>query len=268
MPAEDRFSVIAEIVRRMKQQKVAEFGDDPDESECDLMGFVACVRAGRQLFAIYHGAGPQAPRQAAAWSAMMLSCDEIFVIADSYFMEMKLDEGEGLLPKSIEVQEEEFYRNHPEVKPGFLQDAWLAGNRDGISEAILIQRYAIIGPPLQAQYSYTRTGRKLVWNKIHTVGADNIRGAIDDYVKEGFRRRKTIQPQINEMLAKVKASMAKEDFSPAEQAYWTDRGMAKFISTKRDVYLAHYMSQIPGMPDAVFSNGKELDPESYEEVDE
>jgi len=269
--SEDRFSTIAEITRRMKLDKVREFGDSTDGSDCDLLGFCACIRGGKQLFAVYHESGPLAAREAAAWSAMLLSCDEIFVIADAYGMSVPADpeEGQPLLPRSPEQMEEEFYRNHPEVQPGFLGKAWQEGRREGITECIMIIRYALVGPPLQCQYSYVREGRKLTWGKILASGADaTIGGAIDDYVKEGFRRRKDAQPKIDELLRTTKAAMQKENFSPAEQQYWTDRGMARFVSSKKAVRLVHYLGAVPelGLPDAVFAGGKELDNESYEEL--
>lgn len=270
MATEDRFSTIAEITRRMKIDKVREFGDSPDEFDCDLLGFCACVRASKQLFAVYHAEGPMAPREAAAWSAMMLSCDEIFVVADAYCtsVEAPKDDPNALLPMSPEQMEEEFYRTHPEVHPGYLGEAWQRGEREGISEAIMIQRYAMVGPALRAQYMYTRQGRKLIWGKILTSDVGWEGGAIDDYVKEGFRRRRQIQPQIDEMREKVKANMAKEDFAPAEMAYWTDRGAAKFLSSKKAIKVIHYMSQIPDMPDAYFAGGKEIDPTNWKEVED
>jgi len=115
---------------------------------------------------------------------------------------------------------------------------------------------------------YTRQGRKLIWGKILTSDVGWEGGAIDDYVKEGFRRRRQIQPQIDEMREKVKANMAKEDFAPAEMAYWTDRGAAKFLSSKKAIKVIHYMSQIPDMPDAYFAGGKEIDPTNWKEVED
>jgi len=272
MATEDSFSMIAEITRRMKLQKVQEFGDSDDEGACDILGFCACIRDGRQLFAVYHEQGPLAPREAAAWAASLTSCDMIFVIADAYYKHVEapeLDDTTGLLPKSPEQREEEFYRNHPEVHPGFLNEAWMRGEREGISEAIMVMRFTMHGPPLRAQYCYTRQGRKLTWGRIISAAAWEG-GALDDYVKEGFRRSKEIQPQIREMLARQHAQMAKEGFSARERSYWTDRGMASFLSTKKAVKLVHYLGAIPnlGLPDAVFANGKEIDRDNWEEIDE
>jgi len=271
MATEDSFSTIAEITRRMKLQKVREFGDDEDEAACDILGFCACIRDGRQLFAVYHEQGPMAPREAAAWAASLTSCDMIFVIADAYYKHVEapeLDDTTGLLPKSPEQREEEFYRNHPEVHPGFLNEAWMRGEREGISEAIMVMRFTMHGPPLRAQYCYTRQGRKLTWGKIISAAAWEG-GGIDDYIKVGFRRAKEMQPQIKEMLIKQHGLMAKEGFSARERSYWTDRGMASFLSTKSAVKLVHYLGSIPnlGLPDAVFANGQEIDPMTHEPVE-
>jgi len=271
MATEDSFSVIAEITRRMKLQKVQEFGDSEEEGACDILGFCACIRDGKQLFAVYHNEGPMAPREAAAWAAALTSCDMVFVIADAFYKHVEapeFDDGDGLLPKSPEQREEEFYRNHPEVHPGMLNEAWQAGDREGISEAIMVMRFTMHGPPLRAQYCYTRQGTKLTWGKIISAAAWEG-GGIDDFIKEGFRRAKEMKPQIREMLARQHEKMAREGFSARERSYWTDRGMASFLSTKSAVKLVHYLGSIPnlGLPDAVFANGKEIDPHTREPIE-
>ena len=270
---EGRFSVIAEITRRMKQAKVAEYGDSPDESESDIMGFNACIRAGRQLFVVMHGPGPLSARQSVFWSALFLSCDEIFVAADAR-MKMVLpdpSDDEGLLlPRSPEQMEEEFYRNHgEEFGPGKLGEAWQRGEREGITECIIIQRYAMVGPPLLAHYSYVREGRKITWGKIASYPPDVTQhGAIDDSVKAAFLKRREIQPEIDEMLRVTHAEMGREGFPPDERQYWTDRGMAKHVSTRPGVLLVQYLGEIAakGLPDVVFKDGEELDNESYKEL--
>lgn len=266
-PNDAEFSRIAEITRRMKQQKVAEFGDSPDDEDSDLMGFNAGVRAGRQLFVVYHGPGPYAARMCAFWCAMFLSCDEIFQIADARYKVMDAPANdEGLLPTSPEVQEAEFYAAHPEVGPGMLGEAWARGERDGIQECIVIQRYPFLGPPTLAQYEYVREGRKLTWGKIRRENPDQMSGAIDDAIKEGYRKRRQIQPEINAMVAKIHAQMAKQDFSDAEKGYWTDRGMALNVSARQGVFMVQYLSPIDYLPDAVFKDGKEIDPDTMQPV--
>lgn len=265
--SDNEFSKQAEIVRRMKQQKVAEFGDDPDESQCDIMNFCAGVRQGKQLFVVYHGEGPYAARECAFWTALFLSCDEIFQIADARYKVVDAPRNdEGLLPTSPEVAEAEFYAAHPEVGPGMLGEAWERGEREGIKEGIVIQRYPMIGPPTLAIYEYERRGRKLTWGKIRKENPDLHSGAIQDHIHDAYRKRREIQPQINEIVKTMHASMVKAGLDESERPYWTDRGMASYVSSRSGVMFVHYMSPYPGLPDAIFRNGKELDPETWEPV--
>jgi len=264
MSVEARLSVIAEIARRMKTDNVLQFGDDPDESKADIMGFCVGVRDGKQLFLAYHGPGPLSARECIYWSALFLSCDEIFSVADARYKsyEMPVDGPDVLVPKSPEQREEEFYRRHPEVVPGALGEAWESGEREGIKECLQISRYPRVGTPTIATYAYERVGRKIVWGHVMNNPLESHSGAIDDYAKEAFRKRKEIQPEIDEALRQVHADMAKQDFSAAERKYWTDRGMAKHLSTRSGIFLVAYMGGIPnkGLPDVSFKDGEEIDP--------
>jgi hypothetical protein len=252
----------------MKQQRVAEFGDSEDESDADIMNFTVGVRDDRQHFIVYHGPGPESARNCIYWSALFLSCDVVFQVADARmkFIYDDPDPDKPLLPKSKEQEDHEFWTRHPELHPGMLGEAWERGERAGIQECIQISRYPIVGPPTIASYEYDRRGRRLVWGKIRNQPIDKHSGAIDDYVKEAFRRRKDVQPEIDKMLEKIHADMARQDFSARERRYWTDRGMAKMVSTRTGVFLVQYLSQIKTMPDAVFKEGQEIDPVTQEPV--
>jgi hypothetical protein len=258
--AEAHFSTIAEIARRMKTDKVHEYGDDPDESKSDLLNFCVGVREGRQLFLVYNGPGPYSARNCAYWSALFLSCDEIFSVADarmkSFGPEPDLDT--PLLPKSDEQRETEFYANHPEFHPGSVGEEWERGEREGIQECIQVSRYPYIGPATIASYNYVRTGRRIVWGKVWMHPMDAHSGAIDDYVKEGYRKRRQVQPEINEMLAWQHSMMAKDGFPERERAYWTDRGMAAMVSKREGVFLVQYLGY-DGLPEVIFRDGEEVD---------
>lgn len=253
----------------MKQERVAQFGDSPEESDADILNFTVGVRDDRQHFIVYHGPGPESARMCAYWASLFLSCDVIFQVADARYKAYapEPDDTDTLLPKSDEVLEAEFYANHPEVYPGSLGEAWERGEREGIQECIIIMRYPLVGAPTTAHYEYNRQGRKLVWGKIRKEDPDQQSGAIDDYVKEAFRKRKEVQPQLDEMREKVHAQMAKENFSARERKYWTDRGTASYLSGRQGVMLVQYLSQVKGLPDAVFKDGREIDPETQEPVD-
>jgi hypothetical protein len=259
---ETRFSVIAEITRRMKTDKVHQFGDDPDESLSDLMNFCVGVRSGQQLFIVYNGPGPLSARYCGYWSALFLGCDEIFCVADTRMKtyDPEPDDPHALVPQSDEVRQEEFYRNHPEFYPGSLSDEWESGQREGIQEAIQICRYPFLGPATIATYEYVRTGSKIVWGKVWEH-SDNT-GAIDDYIKEGYRKRRQVQPEMTDLIGRIHADMAKEGFPPEERPYWTDRGVAKMVSSLEGVFCVQHLSQIPGLPDVTFSQGEEIDPDS------
>jgi hypothetical protein len=255
---ESRLPVIAETSRRLKTQLVHEHGDSPDESLSDLRNFCIGVRGGRQLFMVYHGPGPESARQCAYWSALFLNCDEIFQVADARFRMVDFQPStDGLLPQSPEVDEAEFYATHPEVYPGSISEAWERGEREGIQESLQISRYPYIGPPTIAHYNYERTGRKIVWGHVMNVPTGSHSGAIDDYVKEGYRQRREIQAEINEMIKKVHADMEKQGFDESERPYWTDRGMAKMVSDKIGVFFVQYLSPTEGLPDVVFKDGVE-----------
>jgi hypothetical protein len=270
MASDAQFALIAEITRRMKQSKVAEFGDSPDESDADIFNFTVGIRDEKQHFIVYHDHGPESARQCAYWTALYLSCDVIFQVADARYktFEEPPDDGQALLPKSDEQREEEFYRYHEgNLYPGALGEAWERGEREGIMECIVIMRYPLVGQPTMANYDYQRQGRKLVWGKIRKEDPDQHSGAIDDYIKEAFRKRKQVQPIIDELVSRIHADMAKQDFSARERKYWSDRGMASYLSTREGVMLVQYLSQVKGLPDAVFRDGQEIDPETQEPVD-
>ena len=245
----------------MKTDLVHERGDDPDESLSDLMCFTVGIRDGKQLFLVYHGPGPESARHCAYWTMLFLSCDEIFQVADAR-MKFVTDEDldQPLLPKSWEQEEHEFWQRHPELHPGAIGEQWQRGEREGIQECIQISRYPRSGSPTVATYNYVRTGRNIVWGKVRNEPMERHGGAIIDYVREAVRKRKEVQPQIDEMLALVHADMGRDGFrSSSERHYWTDRGAAKYVSRLEGVMFVNYLSHIKSLPDAVFKDGEELD---------
>jgi len=247
MASDAQFSVIAETVRRMKREKVVKYGNDPDEELSDLMNFCAGVRAGKQLFVVYNGPGPLSARQCAYWTALYLSCDEIFLVADARYKTVESEEGYG---------------------PGTLTNMWNQGDREGIQECIIVHRYPYIGPRSIAHYDYLREGNKLTWGAVRFTDPEiHQEGAIDDHVQAGFAKRREVQPTIDKMLRVMHSAMDRQGFPPDERPYWTDRGMAKYVSSREGVFLVQYLSHSPGLPDAVFKDGHEVDPETGEPLD-
>lgn len=257
---EASLSVIAEIARRMKTDLVHENGDDPDESQSDLMCFTVGVRDSQQKFLVYHGAGPESARRCAYWTMLFLSCDEIFQVADARMMQIQdEDTDKPLVPKSWEQEEHEFWERHPELQPGSIGEAWARGERDGVQECIQISRYPRSGPPTIASYDYVRTGRQIVWGRVWNQPTEKHGGAIKDYIDEARRKRKEVQPIIDEMLEKTHADMSREGFrSASERRYWTDRGMAKYVSGLEGVMFVNYLSHIRSLPDVIFRDGEAM----------
>ena len=231
-------SVIAEIARRMKQEKVAQHGNDPDESMSDLMSFVACVRQGMLIFVVYNGPGPYAGRQCAYYSAMLARCDEFFIVADARYKTFEALEGwyEGI---SNEEYERLFYETTG-YGPGKIGEEWEAGKREGVQECLVIARYPLLGPPTIAHYMYERVGRKLTWTAVNQISNDIESGAIHDFIVEGLKKRREIGPELEKFIEQSAKDLKLTDW---ENEYHTDRSTARFLSKQPGVWVVSYMGQ-------------------------
>jgi len=251
---EANFSVVAEIARRIKREKVAEFGDDPDESLSDLMSFVVGLRNRKQLFMLVHGPGPTSARECVYLAATFLNCDELFQVADARY--------KAYMPTK-EEQESEAWKEGiiGGYEAGSLGKLWESGQREGIQETLVIYRMPLIGPVTTCNYNYERTGRQIKWTHVLQTPEDQHSGAIMDYFKAGLEKRREIYPEIVKMYEKISAEMVHDhDFRKDEAQYWMDRGMMKYLSGYSCVFIAHYMGEVKdlGLTDALFSKGEEI----------
>jgi hypothetical protein len=262
---EGNFSVVAEIARRIKQENVAQFGDDPDESLCDLMSFVVGLRQRKQLFMLIHGPGPQSARECVYLAATYLySCDELFQVADArykvYTPDLPTEEWEKM---TLEEQEAYMYEKGG-VAPGQIGEAWERGEREGIQECIVIYRMPFAGPVTSANYNYERTGRSLKWTHVLQTPEGQHHGAIIDFFKGGLRKRKELYPILDKMGRDTLAEMVQDhEFTKDEAQYWIDRGMAKYLSSYKSVFLMHYLGEVKelGLGPALFKDGVEISEE-------
>lgn len=250
--AEAQFAVIAEIARRMKQEKVAQYGNDPDESESDLMSFMACVRNGKQIFVVYNGPGPYAARQCAYASAVFARCDEYFLVADARFKTFEPVEGwyEGISHEEYEklVYEKTGYG------PGKLGEDWEAGKREGIQECLVISRYPLLGPSTTAHYMYEQKGTKLAWTHVAQIPNDIEAGAVADYIREGLRKGREIKPEVDQFIRESATRLGLTDW---ENEYHTDRATARILSKQPGVWIVSYIGQHDRQEH--FKDGEEFD---------
>lgn len=267
---ESNFSVVAEIARRIKQEKVREYGDDPDESLSDLMSFTVGLRQRKQLFMLIHGPGPESARECVFLSANFLTtCEELFQVADArykYFHPtMPLEEWEKL---TLEEQEAHVYGEEG-YQPGSIGKAWEAGQREGIQEALVIYRMPFSGPITSANYNYERSGRNLKWTHVYTTPEEDQHGAIKDYFQAGLRKRKEMYAILEKMRRDTLAEMTQDhDFTPEEAQYWIDRGLAKYLSKYSCVFLVHYLGEVKelGLGPVLFYRGEEIGPDEAERL--
>lgn len=204
---------VAEIGRRMKLDQVIEHGDDADEEAADLPGQVVAVRHG-QVFAIVQLVPhPLAPRQAMYWCALTMRPDELYLIADGRF---KMS-GEG--------------EPAPEFStPGQFSDEWRAGQRDTMTEGIVISRIPAEGPASITIYPYQRDGAHLRWLEPHGPSLD-MGGAVIDHARHGYDEA----AELAESLTRLDELAGEIGMTTAEAWYRFDRAVARVVSEKEGV---------------------------------
>jgi hypothetical protein len=163
------FEIIAEVLRRMKLERVLEHGNDPDEEASDLDAECLVCRDGQVVAQVFAGPGPDGVREAGYYSALLMRPHEVFVVADSHMI------------KATDKNEVH------DMRRGQLRERWVSGHRKGISECLVVYRFPRIGQPSGRIFPYERRGTHIKWHK----GIDpevTLEGAIPDYVAEGYRR--------------------------------------------------------------------------------
>lgn len=220
---------VAEIARRQKLEQVAKFGDDPDEEMSDLRGFVAVVRDGDVKMLVYVGHGVTAARECVYWTAAMTRADEIVLVTDARFKyEMVPPEMAGA---SQEEKKAFMDALDAEIAPGDFQRAWLAGDREGLTECLFIQRLSALGPSHMVTYPYVREGRKLTWGKVMNYGSE-MQGAVPRHAKAGFEAARETGEHIHKMVHEIGESLG---FPDPQRGVHIDRALARILSEKKEV---------------------------------
>jgi hypothetical protein len=229
------FETIAEIARRMKRECVLEFGNDPDEELSDLRSFVIVVRNGRQVALIFVGAGPDATRHTCYAAAAIMRPHEIFLVADARMRTYAPEAG------------------MPDVRHGEYQEDWQAGRREGITEAIVVQRMPVIGEATMASYPYVRNGTQLRWLK-HGGPLKSPSGTVINATRQGYANARKSWPQLEAVL---NLSGEYTEMSKASQEHHTDRACARFLSSQTDAVVTLFDANVFDA-DVTFIDGEEV----------
>jgi hypothetical protein len=229
MPEELPIDKVAEIARRRKLEVVAKYGDDPDEEMSDLRGFVAVVRDGEVKILVYVGHGPLAPRGCVYWAAAMGNADEVVLVTDA---RMKFE----MVPPELENASEEEKKafldaQDDQIEPGDFQRAWVAGDREGLTECLFVHRFPALGPSHMVTYPYVRDGRKLTWGQKMDHGS-RLDGAIPKHARGGFETAREKGAQVHQLVQQVGEAMGLPE---AEREVFIDRALARSLSEKKEV---------------------------------
>jgi hypothetical protein len=230
------FDSIAEMGRRMKAEVVALYGNDADEERSDLRNFTVCVRQGENAFLLEVGSGVDAVRQTCFWSAALIPCDEVYLVADGRFKNVELKDWDD--PNFVEPEKGEFQRE------------WEAGRRQGLNEGLMISRFPYIGNPSLRVYPYKRKGTKLTWDT-GDPGGQIAGGAVPNFAADGFRARREHSDEMWQIMHDMGDSM---DLDRERQQYHMDRAMARLVSEKDGVYRVAVLED-----GSTFMDGKEID---------
>jgi hypothetical protein len=214
------FEGVAEFARRMKRERVQNYGDAGDPAAADLRNFVMVVRDGEQRVVVWAGPGPDAARSIVYWSAALLQPDELYLVADTV---MRLAP-----PDALE-----------DPGQGAVMQPWLGGEREGMIEALAVQRYPALGPTSWHLYPYECQGKVLRWVDLDKwVGhpateLGNIGGAIPDYARQGYNDGRQNAP----LLARIRATAASVvgGLPAAEGDYHFARALARLLCEKEGV---------------------------------
>jgi hypothetical protein len=197
----------------------------PTRGHADIPNMVTAVRDGEPVAVLYVGQGPEAIRRAVYWAAAMLRADSLFVVADARYREYR------------DMSREQDAARGQEHRPGDFQRDWEAGNREGLTECLMIERLPAMGPSEMVCYPYVRHGRRLTWGQAHPVykGGD-LDGAVPGYARQGFDDARTRMASLMETLERAWGEYTMlQDMTPEERSWRTDRAIARFLSDKDEV---------------------------------
>lgn len=229
------FEAVAEIARRMKQERVAKYGLYKNEEKSDLANFCVCVRQGETIALVQSDmASTDSVRQIVYHSAVLMPVDEVFLVGDSRFMTGQEEDKERLA----------------KLQQGELQERWQAGNREGITEGLMITRFPVLGPPEFRGYPYRRQGKKLTWGPVMDTGTLEG-GAIPAAAARGFAKRKEFWPEFQKTLDLGAKLMS---ISEDRKQYHLDRVVGALLSEQTGVGAVMVFRE----PLVTFVKGKEL----------
>lgn len=205
---------VAEIFRRHKIDQVTEHGDDPDESAADIRGTVVVVQKGEPVALFLQGEGDTAMRECVYWAAALGQADVLYVCTDARLRFYdKLESGE-----------------RPDPPLGQFQRDWEAGQREGLTECLVVFAIPVEGKPSMEVFPYAREGKHLQWLERRS-GIDNVEGAIVDNAQAGFASHKK-----NAISVQTLADWATEfGLTPEEQRYHYLQAVGRYASTQKGV---------------------------------
>jgi hypothetical protein len=215
------FEGVAEFARRMKRERVQNYGDAGDPAAADLRNFVMVVRGGEQRVVVWAGPGPDAARAIVYWSAALLQPDELYLVADTVMR---------LAPPETPLEDLE--------RQGAVMEPWLGGQRDGMIEALAVQRYPALGPASWHLYPYECRGKVLRWVDLGQwagpeVELGQVGGAIPDHARAGYddgRKNAELLRQIRATAAEMVGGMP-----AAEEELHFARALARLLCEKDGV---------------------------------
>lgn len=162
------FDAVVELTLRNKRELVSLWKPGTDERELDLDTQVVVVRDGHNHSVITAGpTGPMAARRAGHIAASLMRPTELFVVGDTV----------GKFDPDFPDEE---------IRAGQMVEAWNAGDREGLRECLMMQRYDRSGIIEARFYPYVRFGALVTWKEPRIVPDPTTDGMISEYVKEGW----------------------------------------------------------------------------------
>jgi hypothetical protein len=235
---------VAETARRLKAQTVANFGNDPNPEKADLVNLAIPVRGGEQIGGIV-GNGPVGARHSVYWAASAFGADEVFLVADTYMLHVDM---KGM----SEEERRAVLDRERDMPPGTLAQLWAEGKRDGISEALVIHRFPLVGPASMKMFPYVRTGTSLRWTSDPDPGdPGEMEGAIPDFARDGYRAARDHSLNLRALVDEAGDSVG---LPRAERTYHIDRAVARVVSSKENIGFVHLFND----DGTVFMDGEEV----------
>lgn len=208
------FEAVAELARRTKVEKTKAWLPGTDEQECDIDAHVLVRRGDRTVALVAPGPnhGPEGLRRTVYIAAVLMRPTELFVVMDSVTVIDPLEVG------SVQG-----------VRAGDLVMRWHAGNRDNLTEALVITRYDATGCTGSREHKYVRMGGIIMWTKslVDTDGLGTV-GALADNAVQGFADAAGVWTDA--MVADLHAGARADNAPPEQEEYHTDRSCAAMAS--------------------------------------